>query len=76
MCCWNVAKYKWKVHNGKIEIISFCRKVSFLTGTCSQFRDASHGMKQSYLHLWYLLFQVQWNNLEEFEDTKGVNQNP
>jgi len=20
--CWNVAKYKWKVHNGKIEIIS------------------------------------------------------
>jgi hypothetical protein len=23
MCCWNVATYKWKVHNGKIEIISF-----------------------------------------------------
>jgi hypothetical protein len=22
-CCWNVATYKWKVHNGKIEIISF-----------------------------------------------------
>jgi len=22
-CCWNVAKYKWKAHNGKIEIISF-----------------------------------------------------
>jgi hypothetical protein len=21
--CWNVATYKWKVHNGKIEIISF-----------------------------------------------------
>jgi hypothetical protein len=21
-CCLNVAKYKWKVHNGKIEIIS------------------------------------------------------
>ena len=20
-CCWNVATYKWKVHNGKIEII-------------------------------------------------------
>jgi hypothetical protein len=20
-CCWNVAKYKWKVHNWKIEII-------------------------------------------------------
>ena len=22
ICCWNVATYKWKVHNGKIEIIS------------------------------------------------------
>ena len=22
-CCWNVATYNWKVHNGKIEIISF-----------------------------------------------------
>jgi hypothetical protein len=22
-CCWNVDTYKWKVHNGKIEIISF-----------------------------------------------------
>jgi hypothetical protein len=25
-CCWNVAIYKWKVHNGKIEIISFVVK--------------------------------------------------
>jgi hypothetical protein len=23
MCYWNVPSYKWKVHNGKIEIISF-----------------------------------------------------
>ena len=22
-CCWNVATYEWKVHNGKIEIIAF-----------------------------------------------------
>jgi hypothetical protein len=22
-CCWNVATYEWKVHNGNIEIISF-----------------------------------------------------
>jgi hypothetical protein len=22
-CCWNCATYKWKVHNAKIEIISF-----------------------------------------------------
>jgi hypothetical protein len=25
-CCWNVATYNWKVHNGKIEIISFVVK--------------------------------------------------
>jgi len=22
-CCWNVATYKWKVHNEKFETISF-----------------------------------------------------
>jgi hypothetical protein len=22
-CCWNVATYKWKIHNGNIEKISF-----------------------------------------------------
>jgi hypothetical protein len=22
VCCWNVATYKWKMHNGKIEFIS------------------------------------------------------
>jgi hypothetical protein len=25
-CCWNFATYKWKVHNGKIEINSFVVK--------------------------------------------------
>ena len=25
-CCWNVATYKWKVHNGNIEIIPFVVK--------------------------------------------------
>ena len=25
-CCWNDATYKWKDHNGKIEIISFVLK--------------------------------------------------
>jgi len=24
--CWNVATYKWKVHNGKLEIIYFVVK--------------------------------------------------
>ena len=27
VCCWNVATYKWKVHNGKIEIISKCNAI-------------------------------------------------
>jgi hypothetical protein len=26
MCCWNGATYKWKVHNGKIDSISFVVK--------------------------------------------------
>ena len=30
MCCWNVATYKWKVHNGKIEIISFWHKLELI----------------------------------------------
>ena len=36
-CCWNVATYKGKVHNGKIEIISFV-VVSFLTDPDCRFR--------------------------------------
>jgi hypothetical protein len=28
--CWNVATYKWKVHNGKIEIISIVVKSPLL----------------------------------------------
>ena len=56
-CCWNVATYKWKVHNGKIVIISFV-KVSYLTAPHCQFRGVGQGMKQTYLYLWYL-FQAQ-----------------
>jgi len=22
-CCWDVATYKWEIHNGRIEFISF-----------------------------------------------------
>ena len=28
-CYWNIASYKWKIHNGKIEIISFVVKFGF-----------------------------------------------
>jgi hypothetical protein len=51
-CCWNVATYKWKVH-------LFCRKVSFLTDPHCRFRGLGQGMKQTYLYLWYPLFQAQ-----------------
>ena len=32
----------------------FCRKVSFLTAPLCQFQGVGQGMKQTYLHLWYL----------------------
>ena len=60
-CCWNVATYKWKVHDGKIEIISsFSRKVASLTAPHCRFWGVGQGMKQRYLYLWYPLFQAQW----------------
>jgi hypothetical protein len=37
LCCWNIAIYKWKVYNGKIEI-NFCHKISFSAGPHCQFR--------------------------------------
>ena len=49
-CCWNFATYEWKVHKGKIEIISFV-VVSFLTDPHCQFRGVGQGMKQTYLYL-------------------------
>jgi hypothetical protein len=54
-CCWNNATYEWKVHNGKMEIFSFV--VSFLTAPHCQFLGVDKGMKQTYLYLWYPLFQ-------------------
>ena len=64
-CCWNVATYKWKTQNGKIEIISFSRKVSFLTDPNCQFRGVGQGIKQTYLYLWYPLFQAQWDRCDQ-----------
>jgi hypothetical protein len=45
-CFWNLATYKWKVHNGKIEIISFV-VVFILTGHCCQFRGVCQDMKHA-----------------------------
>ena len=41
----------------------FYRKVLFLTGLHGQLRGEGQGMKQTYLHLWYPLFQAQWNRV-------------
>ena len=48
--------------NGKWENLNnlFCRKVSFLTAPHCQFQGVGQGMKQTYLYLWYSLFQAQW----------------
>jgi hypothetical protein len=51
MCHWNVAIYKWE-----IELISFCRLISFLTGPHCQCQSVDQGMKQTWLYL--LRFQV------------------
>ena len=47
--------------NGKFTIgkLKSSRKVSFLTAPRCQFRGVGQGMKQTYLYLWYPLFQPQ-----------------
>jgi hypothetical protein len=37
----------------------FCRNVSFLTDPHCRFRGVGQGMRQTYLHMWYPLFQAQ-----------------
>ena len=53
--------------NGKWENLNnlFCRNVSFLTALHCQFRGVGQGMKQTYLYLWYPLFQVQWDRCDK-----------
>jgi hypothetical protein len=36
-------------------------QISFLTAPRCQFRGVDQGMKQTYLYLWYPLFQAQWD---------------
>jgi hypothetical protein len=61
-CCWNVTTYKWKCHNGEIV---FCRKVSFFIALLCQFRGVGQGMNKTYLYMWYLLLQAQWDRWDE-----------
>jgi hypothetical protein len=37
----------------------------FLTAPHCQFRGAGQGMKQTYLYLWYPLFQAQWDRYDQ-----------
>jgi hypothetical protein len=44
---------------------SLCSNVSFLTAHHCQFRGVCQGMKQTYLYLWYPLFQAQWDRCDQ-----------
>jgi len=49
---WNiVSTERYNLYTGAI---------SFLTAPHCQFRGVDQGMKQTYLYLWYPLFQAQW----------------
>ena len=49
---------------GKLKNL-FCRKVSFLTAPHCQFRGVGKGMKQTYLYLWYSVFQAQQDRCDQ-----------
>jgi hypothetical protein len=49
----------------------FCRKVSFLTALHCQFRGVGQGMKQTYLYLWYSLFQPEWDRCHRLIDCQS-----
>ena len=43
----------------------FCRKVSSLAALHCQFRGVGQDMKQTYLYMWYPLFQAQWDRCDQ-----------
>jgi hypothetical protein len=49
---------QWKNWNNLL-----CRKFSFLSAPHCPFWSVGQGMKQTYLYLWYPLFQAQWKKL-------------
>jgi hypothetical protein len=53
-----------KFKMGKLNHL-FCRKVSFLTNPHCRFRCVGQGMKQTYLYLWYPLFQAQRDRCDQ-----------
>ena len=64
-CSWNVASYKWKVHNGNLKsslVVKF-----HLTAFHCQFWCVGQGIKQTYLYLYlsYPVFQAQWDRYDQ-----------
>jgi hypothetical protein len=59
-CCGNVVPYKWKVHNEKIEVISFVVKFSSLS--ISRWRSR---YEADLVYLWYPLCQAQWDRCDQ-----------
>ena len=63
-CCWNVATYKWKVHNGKIEIISFVIKRFVLNQPSLSTLEVGNRLNAlNHRFLFYQLIEVfmKWN---------------
>ena len=64
-CCRNIATYKCKVHNGKIEIIYLV--VEFLNRPSMSISRCRSRYEQTYLYLnlWYPLFQAQCDRCDQ-----------
>jgi hypothetical protein len=56
--------YMWKVYNAKIEIISFVINIFFTRPHC-QMLGVGQGMKQTYLDIWYALFQAECDRCDQ-----------
>ena len=50
-----------------------CRKVSLLTTPRFQFRGIGQDVKQTYLYLWYPLFQAQWDRCYQLEHVDDIS---
>jgi hypothetical protein len=51
-----------------------CHKVSLLTAPHFQVRGVGQDMKQTYLYLWYPLFQAQWDRCYKLEHVDEAKQ--
>jgi hypothetical protein len=63
-CCWTVATYTIESSHWK-NVNDLCRADSFLSGPHCQYRGVCQGMQQTYLYMWYPLFQTQWDRCDQ-----------